>query len=371
MGGGLNQPSMLSARPCVESTPPDASHWLRCGQSLEAKGDADSLVESVSCYDQAIALLQSRRLSTTGPFRDLAIAWMNRGNALQKLSDPAKIRRAVEAYDQAINLVTLLDHRGDEALTNSLGSAWLNRSHALQRIKEIKAATDSIEQAISLLSALPYHEGLGYRLNLAGAQVNLAHLLLESAVDDHCLRAHTAATTALQLTAQHELVRAGFAELGLKARRILCEVTGRWLVESGDIERRKDLVARTGDVVDDGLSLARRWEAIGESQFRPLALRLFRFGTAYYRRYQPHFLADFILENIDAQHTSDAFVENSEFMTIANEALQLTRQELRTGYPVLMDAPDTKRRLQTLHGIDDALLRLGHLSSQSQPVPPS
>jgi uncharacterized protein YjgD (DUF1641 family) len=358
---------VLSARSYASIAQLDAANWLRCGQNLESKGDPSTLKDAVRCYDHAIAILQAKHPLDSRTIRELAVAWMNRGNALQKIPATPQIAQSVEAYDQAIVLFTLLDHRGDEALTNSIGSAWLNRGHALQQFKDIEhtqKASESLEIAINLLNALPYNEVLDYRLNLAGAQVNLAHLLLDTSADDHCLRAHAAATTALNLTAKYELERTGFADLGLKARRIVCEVTGQWLVETDDADRRKDLVAKTSDIVDTGLTLARRWEAIGVSQFRPLALRLFRFGTAYYRRYQPHFLADFILENIDATPTSDAFVAEPEFSAIAIEALQVTRQELRNGYPVIMDNPDTKRRLQTLEGIEDALQRLQRLTHQ-------
>jgi len=195
--------------------------------------------------------------------------------------------------------------------------------------------------------------------------VNLAHLLLESAASDRFQRAHAAATSALYLTTGHELERAGFAELGLKARRILRTVIGQWLVETDEVNRRTALTAQAGDVVDSGLSLARRWEALGAIQFRPLALRLFRFGTAYYRRHQPQFLADFVLENVDPTHTSDAFAGETEFLVLAREVLRITRTELHRGFPLIMDEPVTKRRLQTLRNLDEAIERLQKITRHS------
>jgi len=96
-----------------------------------------------------------------------------------------------------------------------------------------------------------------------------------------------------------------------------------------------------------------------------LALRLFRFGTAYYRRHQPQFLADFVLENVDPTHTSDAFAGETEFLVLAREVLRITRTELHRGFPLIMDEPVTKRRLQTLRNLDEAIERLQKITRHS------
>lgn len=342
---------------------PTASDLLQAGQTWEAQGNA---TEAVAYYDRAITCLQENPNSDPSMHRELAIAWMNRGNALQKLTT----REAVSAYDHAIRIFTALDSSGDPALTNSLGAAYLNRSHALQQLGDSHRieATRSCEQAVSILGSLPLDTQLAARLNLAGAQLNLAHLIFASDDQGRCLRAHAATADALNLAAGHELERAAFAEIGLKARRILCEIIGQWLIETDDPSRQKQLIATASDAVDTGLTLARRWESLDATQFRPLAERLFRFGTAFYRRHQPQFLADFVLENLDRDHTSDAFQQHPEFREIAREALASTRHDLRTQFPVVANNPQSERRLQTLQAIESALVRLRHLTSLSDDV---
>src|SRR5262249_17419924 len=73
------------------------------------------------------------------------------------------------------------------------------------------------------------------------------------------------------------------------------------------------------DMVDDGLSLVRHWERRGVSRFRKLASDLFRFGGRVYARYQPHFVDEFIRDNIDPRQSSPASVESVEISAAARE----------------------------------------------------
>ena len=356
--------------PFQTSNPVDAAQWLRSGQTLEAGGTSQELSEAVQCYDHAIRLLQDYQAGDTESIQELAIAWMNRGNVLQKHSSVEAIQRAVESYDQAIALFSELPSTDDSALINSLGAAWLNRAHALQQlgISHQSEAIRSCEQAVTILGRLPLETHLAGRLNLAGAHINFAHLILASTDKKRYEHAHAAAAAALKLSVEHELKRAGFAEIGLKARRVLCEVIGQWLIESNEPPRHHQLIATASDAVDTGLTLARRWESLDASQFRPLAERLFRFGTAFYRRHQPHFLADFVLENVDCDHTSDAFQNYPAIHTIAHESLTATRQDLRTQFPVVAQDFHSERRLQTLKDIESALTRLNAIAPPSHDI---
>jgi hypothetical protein len=365
----------MPASPIGKIPPPaSACHWLQHGQSLEATGTPGALTEAVECYDRAIDMLQARSSAPEpGAIRELARAWMNRGNALQKQAHADALTAAVAAYDQAITQFARLPVSTDPTLGNSLGAAWLNRGHALLqsgRIEHHTAAIASLEQAVALLSRLPVETGLSYRLNLAGAQTNLAQALLDFPAQEqaHRFAAFAAAGTALRLSAQHESQRAGFAEVGLKARRTLCEIIGRWLVENRDPARETSLLATASDAVDTGMVLARHWEALDVPLFRPLAARLFRFGCAYYRRHQPYFLADFVLENLDPAHTSDACPANLEWQTIARENLTAARAELRTQHLHFSGDATTERRLQALHDIEAALSTLAATSTVSLPA---
>lgn len=346
-----------------ESSSLDAAGWLARGQSFEASGTATALIEAVTCYDRAIALLQSTQPQNADATRRLAIAWMNRGNALQKQTGGAP--GAVRAYDRALALFDSVKP-ADNAVLNSMGAAWLNRGHALSQLSGHDyqlAAITSTEQAVGLLSQLPVATNLDYRLNLAGAQTNLAQILIEGAAPDRLLRASAALAAALELTAGHEQQRVGFARLGLQARRALCQLTGQWLVSTHDPARQAQLIATASDAIDTGMALGRHWEAAGAPQFRPLIERLFRFGAAFYRRHQPHFLADFVLESLDATTSRDALTGQPALLTIARAELETTRRELRTHYPVLDGEAETDRRRQIVRELDAALSRLSQLAA--------
>ena len=81
-----------------------------------------------------------------------------------------------------------------------------------------------------------------------------------------------------------------------------------------------DDVHEATDLADEGLALVRPWESVGTTRFRALAYDLFRFGARVYALYQPHFLDEFIDENMDPAHSSDAFVGSDEMQAAAREA---------------------------------------------------
>ena len=64
----------------------------------------------------------------------------------------------------------------------------------------------------------------------------------------------------------------------------------------------------TTDAVDDGLTLARRWEQAGVARFRDIAYDLFRFGARVYAVYQPQFLNEFVLDNLEPTRPSADYV---------------------------------------------------------------
>jgi hypothetical protein len=73
------------------------------------------------------------------------------------------------------------------------------------------------------------------------------------------------------------------------------------------------------DLVDEGLSLVRYWEQRGLTHFRGLAADLFRFGARVYGGYQPHFLSEFVRENMDPRRSSRGYVESPEIGSVTPE----------------------------------------------------
>jgi hypothetical protein len=83
-------------------------------------------------------------------------------------------------------------------------------------------------------------------------------------------------------------------------------------------------VGAATDAVDEGLAIARQWEQRGVDRFRGLAYDLVRFGTRVYRLYQPQFLSEFVLENLDPARSSGAYVGSPEMRAAALESLWLS-----------------------------------------------
>jgi tetratricopeptide (TPR) repeat protein len=330
---------------------------LRHGQQAEAQGRTES---ALLAYDEAIALYRDLPREEPEIRRQLGVAWMNRGNALQKLgNDRSGLQAAVAAYDEAIALFRSLPcdtplHR------NHLGAALLNRGHAQLVAGDSSATIASFEQAIACLAELPLDDHPAYRLNLAGAWANLAHVELEASPG----RARIDAQTALGLVAGGASTDLAFAEMSLRARRALVSALGKLLV-AAEVAREPitGLASEAGDAIDDGLALARQWEARGTDRLRPLALRLFRFGAHFYRVNQPHFLADFLLENIDPETGGAAFAQDPNFRATATEALQQALADLQRPQLLIAGSANAERILDTARSLRAAQQRLTELSS--------
>jgi hypothetical protein len=356
----------------AEDNRAQAAEWLRRGQALEAQGSPAALAEAVSAYDVAIALLRAELLTGCDVVRHpLGVAWMNRGNALQKQATAAALAEAVSAYNETIALVRALPIATDAVYCNCLGAAYLNRGHALLLLGDaasLAAALRSQTEAVALLRTLPFEHIPAYRLNLAGALVNLANTLLLDSDAAKLEAARVAANDALILVTAREQAASGFAELGLKARRVLCEALGQLLFAAGANEVAiAALASEASDAVDTGLALARRWEKRGVPQFRPLAARLFRFGAQLYQLHQPQFLAEFLLENLDPARSPGALSASSEFHIIAAETLARARRELSQRPVAHLDPAATAGLLEISRSLAEADERLARLRRELLP----
>ena len=121
------------------------------------------------------------------------------------------------------------------------------------------------------------------------------------------------------------------------------------------------MIAAATDAVDDGMTLARYWEARGERCFRGLASELFRFGARIYQMHQPQFLTEFLLENLDPSESSDAFPVDSGMHRVAGEAIAHAFGEIqRDGFSAL-NTPRFDLFLKTLRQLRLAEERLEQL----------
>ena len=349
-----------------------AAEWMRQGHALEAQATtAEALTAALRCYDQAVAALRAVPLGPDPRLRrDLGVAWMNRGNILLTLATPATLIDAVQAYDEAIALLETLPFASPPDWRNSLAAAWMNRGHALHRqgtAASLAAALASHARAVALFQTLPLEAHPSFRYNLAGASLNHANALLDTG-DFPAARA--SAHRALELVAPTERDDPAAADLALKLRRTLCDSLGQLLVApDADRAAQNALACEASDLVDDALALVRHWETRGLDAFRPLATRLLRFGAQLYGTHQPHFLAEFLLENLDSAASPGAFVD-PERHAIATAAIAAVLSAAPADDTLLVrwDDPDTQRRLQTRAALRQAADRLAVLPGREPPI---
>ncbi|HEX2860984.1 MAG TPA: hypothetical protein VHN79_05065, partial [Lacunisphaera sp.] len=224
------------------------------------------------------------------------VAWMNRGHELMLRHDEVSLEGALDSYNEAIALFRRLPLAENSSWANSCGAALMNRGQLLHRrhgVAQAALALAAFDEAAALLRPLPADDNPWPRRNLTGTLVNRANLLLDLAQPSD---AAAASSDALILAAPHERADPVDADLALKARRVLGDALGHLLVAPG--ADQEALARQASDVVDDALALVRHWSARSPLPFRALALRFFRYGTQLYRLHQPHFLAEFIAENL-------------------------------------------------------------------------
>lgn len=278
--------------------------------------------------------------------RELAIAWMNRGHGQLLLNNPTGDAAALAAYEQAIALLRPVP-KDDPSWANSLAAALMNCGQLLHRVHRLARARDALaafDEAVALLAPLVTGENPWPRRNLAGTRLNRANLLLDLG---RSAEAATDARTALDRSRPAENSALIDADLALKARRALCDALGQLLVVPGADQHA--IASEASDAADDALALVRGWTRRGETGFRELALRFFHYGANLYRIHQPHFLAEFIEENLAL---------STECRTVALDVIDAALADRpQTAYLTIGD-PASERHLQVRRELESLRARL-------------
>jgi hypothetical protein len=285
---------------------------------------------------------------------------MNRGDALTRLGSAENLTEALHSYDEALALLQTLERESNPLFRQRLAVAWTNRGITLQEqgtSDGLRAALESFDEAITVLRDLEFPKNCPI---LACALTNRGNALLQIIPPSPTL-ARESAEQALALIAGAEEQELLAAETGLKARHILCRAIASQLADRESKIPLEDLVAAATDAVDDGMKLARHWEARGERRLRDLSGELFRFGARAYQMHQSHFLAEFLLENLDPSQSHDAFPADPKMHAAAGEAIAGAFSEVqRDGFRSL-NTPSFDRFLKTLRRLRITQTRLGEL----------
>jgi hypothetical protein len=355
-----------------------AGAWSLRVRALERIGTPRALDDAITAQGNAIA--HRRQLAAASDALDdrgeAALAWQHEGNLRQRRGRPEDLRTAINSYDEAIAALRDLSEDGRPALRQLLGVTWLNRGSTWVRIDEPAAPAEalrSLDQAIALLSSLARENAAANQIALAAAWMNRAHVVLRyPSGTDGATQAREACAETIRLVAATEHEHPGAADLGMKARHILCRAIGTRLAATVPpaAAEQAELFAAATDAVDDGLALARHWQQQGAALPLPFVADLFRFGAQTYLSRQPHFLAEFVLENLDPGSSGHPLPPHPELHAIARDAVALALQELERPQLLQVDAPQTDRRIQALHDLRDAAVRLENLHPPSPDKPP-
>lgn len=285
---------------------------------------ADTNAEpALALFDRALELRS--RLPTEIPVHafNLAACWLSRADALARIQGLDWTTQALAAYDEALALLRPLPLADDARYSRRLAITYQNRALVLaaQNPPAMGEAADALATAAQVLEeAGPFDD----RLQLvAVVWMNLANVRAMEGTPESDVAARDAAERAIAHVTAYEREHIGAAQVGLSARAVICQTIARRLPAIAPGETSDDVHEAT-DVVEDGLTIVRHWERQGPSPFRGIAADLFRFGARVYIHFQPHFLSEFVRENLDPEESSQDFVESAEIQDVAHEIARYT-----------------------------------------------
>lgn len=308
-------------------TPEDASALMKRGIALLNENTPASLAEAVGLFDQALAIRTATRMAGDDWACYLtAASWMNRGDALTRLGQPAQITEAIRSYDEALVLMQAVPLEVNPLYRRRLTIAWVNRGislHQQETAEGFAGAVQSFERAIEVAREYPEHV-----LLLACAWMNRGNALLR-ATPPRLEEVRGSAVVALDLLRKSEREDLLAAETGLKARYLICQAIAELLPYLPVKDEPHELISAATDAMEEGLNLAREWNSRSEANFRPLAGDFFRFGLVAYRTYQPQFLAEFVVENLDPSRPEAGLADDRAMHHAALESLTVVIRELQ------------------------------------------
>lgn len=345
-----------------------AAAWSLRARLYAEADTSQSPAEILRACGEAVACLRTTPEDADLQVRaDLAIALHQLGNAHQQCDTDAERAEAIANYDEALNVLRALPPESATGLRALLGAVWLNRGAAFAQADDRSSggeALHSFDEAIAALRTIAEDLPPPLRVNLATAWMNRAHVVLRLRADiAGATEAREATREALTLIADQERDNLVAAEIGWKARHLACRAVGVLLAAqpAPATASQPDLSAAAADLAEDGLALARHW--LHRKAPVPLGFvhDLFRFGAQMYLSQQLHFLAEYVLENLDPETSADALPWHPALHAVAADAVARALHHLERPQFQSVDAPDADRRIQSLHDLRHAASRLEEL----------
>ena len=361
----------MPLQPTPNDSPEDrnavAKVWMQRGIALLSANSAAALPEALNCFEKALEIRRELPFEESAWFRWLLTAcWMNRGDVLTRQGKPDDLIEAVRSFDEAIFHLERLPLEEDPQYRGRLALGWMNRSLALRvqmTLESLNAALMSLERAQTVLEESVTAERPINSPMLATLLINRAGLLLELG-PARMLEAMQAAESALALCHPTEGVILQAAEIGLKARHVFCRAVALLLeTPPVDTTRADDWIMQATDKVDEAMHLTAKWEKQGaEEHFRGMRSELFRYGCGLLLAYQPHFLAEFLLDVLDPQRGSPLLTCKEELCQVGLEALDQAAAVLRRRGPLDLGLQGVDRLIEMLEALNQAAERIKNVS---------
>jgi len=356
-----------AATPSPEARNLLAAAWMRRGVALLVFGQEPRLADAVRCFDEAIRLRRELLAAHRHPalVHAQASSFLGRGDALGRQGGETLLRQALASYDEAVALLETLPVRQSPQLMAQIIAAHGSRAGVLEALR----APDALAQAVqvhrgiaALIRGTPAEKHPDFRLHLGAAHANAANLLLVAdapSFDPAAARAESEQAFAAVEGLEREHPVAG--EIVIKARRGVCRAIAALIETRGEGTAPREFLNAMTDAADEALALARHWEAKGVTRFRPLAIEMFGFGANLYVRHQVHFLAEYILDNLDPERSADAFRQCPEMHGLATALVADALRHFERDRMITTATRDVDRQIETMQGLRHAAERLAAL----------
>lgn len=307
-----------------------AAVWGNIGHTQLRVPSKETLEQAGNCFRQSLAILEELPWKENARFRhQLAATWLNLGNLYARQSNPQKPeKRTVDAYEKSLEVLDGLPAEENAigsmiaAVRSSLGRAlmWSTDSSNLD------LAIASFEETIRVIAKVKDKSDPRLAIEMASAHANRANLLSRAKPSAKSVEETIkSAEFALKIAGPNEQTHLVAAEISLSARRSICHAYGM-LISGQKPEVQQEMHDKASDILEEGLKLVKDWEAKGAQGMRPSAQHLFHLGCAFYCTQQPHFLPEFIKENLD-ESSPDKVMHESAKKTVAEAISRLDKAD--------------------------------------------
>lgn len=305
-----------------------AAVWGNIGHTQSRVPAKETLEQATQCFRQSIVLLEELPWKDNPRYRhQLAATWLNLGNAYSRQSNPQKPeQRTVDAYEKALEIIEALD-KEETAIGALVASIRASLGRALMwsaQQEHLNLAIASFDETIRTLAGIKEKKDPRLVIEMGSAHANRANLFSRAQPNQQTIQETiNSSEFALKIATPNEKTHLVAAEISLSARRSYCHAFGM-LIGNQPAEKQAELHDKASDLLEDGLKLVAHWEQKGAQGLRQSAQHLFHLGCAFYCTQQPHFLPEFIKENLDLEKPDPIMRQSAE--KILEEAIERVKK---------------------------------------------